>query len=110
MQKCLSAAFVPAMRSLWPAVYGNAGGSSVVVSNKHKRAVQASKFMLQMMQCPLYAKDSKKQNERGGDELPETSEHPTLECGEEGLGIRIAAEVFVHSLEIQILIFHLLKN
>ncbi|KAL5810121.1 hypothetical protein ACOSQ4_026689 [Xanthoceras sorbifolium] len=91
-KKCLSAAFVPAMRSMWPGINGNAGGSSFVVSNKRKHAVQASKFMLQMMQAPLYAKDRQAQNESGGSELPETSEHLSLECGEEGLGIRIATE------------------
>ncbi|KAM6574249.1 hypothetical protein CsatA_022576 [Cannabis sativa] len=42
-----------------------------------KRAVQASRFMLQMMQAPLY----------------EDSVEPPLECGEEGLAIRIAIEV-----------------
>ncbi|KAK3218552.1 hypothetical protein Dsin_012522 [Dipteronia sinensis] len=92
-KKCMSAAFVQAMRSMWPGINGNAGGSAFVVSNKRKRAVQASKYMLQMMQTPLYAKDTQKQNESGGSELPETSEHPSLECGEEGLLIRIAAEV-----------------
>ncbi|KAK2652547.1 hypothetical protein Ddye_012403 [Dipteronia dyeriana] len=92
-KKCMSTAFVQAMRSMWPGINGNAGGSAFVVSNKRKRAVQASKYMLQMMQAPLYAKDTQKQNESGGSELPETSEHPSLECGEEGLLIRIAAEV-----------------
>ncbi|KAK0596897.1 hypothetical protein LWI29_019973 [Acer saccharum] len=92
-KKCMSVAFVLAMRSMWPGINGNAGGSAFVVSNKRKRAVQASKYMLQMMQAPLYAKDTQKQNENGGSELPETSEHPSLECGEDGLLIRIAAEV-----------------
>ena len=31
-----------------------------MVSNMRKLAVQASRFMLQMMQAPLYAKETKK--------------------------------------------------
>lgn len=69
-----------------------------MVSNMRKLAVQASRFMLQMMQAPLYAKETKKQNENQNNELPEVLDgfsEPSLdfECGEEGLAIRIAAEV-----------------
>lgn len=97
VQKCLSKAFVPVMRSMWPGIYGNAGGSSIVVSNKRKRAVQASKFMLQMMQAPLYVKEKEVEGENRSRETSETldSREPSLECGEEGLAIRIATEVIV---------------
>lgn len=95
-KRCLSKAFVPALRSMWPGINGNAGGSSLVVSNKRKRAVQASKFLLQMMQAPLYAKETEVEDENGIGNMPETSdvsEQSSLECGEEGLAIRIAVEV-----------------
>lgn len=81
---------------MWPGIYGNAGGSAVVVSNMRKRAVQASRFMLQMMQAPLYAKQMENDGENGGTESSETTDaslQPPFECAEEGLAIRIAAEV-----------------
>lgn len=86
------------MRALWPGINGNAGGSSVVVSNLRKRAVQASRFMLQMIQAPTYAKETKTTEDDGGENLPETVDglfHPStdFEHGEEGLAIRIVAEV-----------------
>ncbi|CAK7338997.1 unnamed protein product [Dovyalis caffra] len=84
------------MRSMWPGIYGNAGGSPVVVSNMRKRAVQASRFMLQMMQAPLYAKLTENEGENCNTQSTETvdgSLQPSFECSDEGLGIRIAAEV-----------------
>ncbi|KAL0396425.1 UNVERIFIED_CONTAM: hypothetical protein Scaly_0090900 [Sesamum calycinum] len=51
-KKCLSKAFMRVMRSLWPGINGNVAGSTQMVSNMRKRAVQASRFMLQMMQVP----------------------------------------------------------
>ncbi|KDP25793.1 hypothetical protein JCGZ_22515 [Jatropha curcas] len=81
---------------MWPGIYGNAGGASSVVSNMRKRAVQASRFMLQMMQAPLFAKQTEIGDENASTELPEVIEsisQPSFECGEEGLAIRIAAEV-----------------
>ncbi|XP_050270046.1 uncharacterized protein LOC126714094 isoform X1 [Quercus robur] len=95
-KKYLSKAFIPIMRSMWPGVNGNAGGSPVLVSDMRKRAVQASRFMLQMMQAPLYEKETVKEDENGNRELPEVidgSLEPLLECSEEGLAIRIAVEV-----------------
>lgn len=88
---------MPVMRSMWPGIYGNAGGSSMVVSNKRKRAVLASKFMLQMMQAPLYGKEKEVEGENGSREPPETldSKDYSLQYGEEGLAIRIAIEVIV---------------
>ena len=98
MQRCLSKAFILVMRSIWPGINGNAGGSPLMISNMRKRAVQASRFMLQMMQVPLYAKETETTDENGGKDFPETvdgSVHPLhdFENGEEGLAIRIAAEV-----------------
>ncbi|KAJ8763073.1 hypothetical protein K2173_023278 [Erythroxylum novogranatense] len=95
-KKCLSKAFIPVMRSMWPGIYGNAGGSAFVVSNLRKRAAQASRFMVQMMQAPLYTAKNGKQDEnadRDMTEIADNSIRPSLECGEEGLAIRIAVEV-----------------
>ncbi|XP_059623216.1 uncharacterized protein LOC132266380 [Cornus florida] len=98
-KKCLSKSFITVMRSMWPGINGNAGGASLVVSNMRKRAIQASRFMLQMMQAPLYAKDTETLDENGGKESPaeiiEGSVHPSndFENGEEGLALRIGAEV-----------------
>ncbi|KAL6320258.1 hypothetical protein AAG906_005334 [Vitis piasezkii] len=97
-KKCISKSFMPVMRSMWPGINTRAGGSPFMVSNMRKLAVQASRFMLQMMQAPLYAKETEKQNENQNNELPEVLDgfsEPSLdfECGEEGLAIRIAAEV-----------------
>ena len=99
MQKYISKAFVPVMRSMWPGIDGNAGGSAVAVSNMRKRAVQASRFMLQMMQAPLYRKENEMEENGGGDlqEAENTTVEPPLECGEEGLAVRIATEVTVCS-------------
>ncbi|KAK4411778.1 Condensin complex subunit [Sesamum angolense] len=93
-KKCLSKAFMRVMRSLWPGINGNVAGSTLMVSNMRKRAVQASRFMLQMMQVPLFTKetakldDNKSENHDVG-----TDPSPDFESGEEGLAIRIAVEV-----------------
>lgn len=79
------------MRSMWPGINGNAGGSAYMVSNMRKRAVQVSRFMLQIMQAPLYKNEMEDGNDTG--EVPEVIEEPPLECGEEGLAIRLATEV-----------------
>ncbi|XP_052197858.1 uncharacterized protein LOC127804849 isoform X2 [Diospyros lotus] len=97
-KRCLSKAFIPVMHSIWPGINGNAGGSPLVVSNMRKCAVQAARFMLQMMQAPLYDRETKTVDENGGKNSPETvddSVHPSkdFENGEEGLAIRIAVEV-----------------
>ena len=99
MQKYLSKAFIPVMRSMWPGVDGNAGGSAVFVSNMRKRAVQASRFMLQMMQAPLYKMKNETEDASGSSDCQETGDgavDPPLECGDEGLAIRIATEVSLH--------------
>lgn len=90
-KKCISKSFITVMRSMWPGINGNAGGSAYVVSNMRKRAVQVSRFMLQIMQAPLYKNETEDGNDTG--EVPEVIEEPPLECGEEGLAIRIATEV-----------------
>lgn len=93
-KKCLSMAFVPVMRSLWPGINGNASGSTVTVSNMRKRAIQASHFMLQMMQVPLYAKEiAAPHDNNGGNQDGDRSPTLNLASGEEGLAMRIAVEV-----------------
>ncbi|KAA3476170.1 condensin complex subunit 3 [Gossypium australe] len=95
-KKCLSKAFIPVMRSMWPGIDDNPGGSSYMVSNMRKRAIQASRFMLQMMQTPLYAKGTEAEDDNGCNGSPEIIDgpsQPSVECGEEGLAIRIATEV-----------------
>ncbi|KAI3798641.1 hypothetical protein L1987_33919 [Smallanthus sonchifolius] len=88
-KKCICNAFLPAMRSMWPGINGTAGGSNVVVSNMRKRAIQASRFMLQMLQAPFYPKeiDQVDQNENN------LSDQNDPDHGEEGLAICIAAEI-----------------
>ncbi|XP_050364582.1 uncharacterized protein LOC126783205 [Argentina anserina] len=93
-KKCISKAFIWVMRSMWPGINGNAGGSASVVSNMRKRAVQVSRFMLQMMQSPPYEKET--EDERNTKDQPEVIDgtvEPPIESGEEGLAIRIATEV-----------------
>lgn len=94
-KKCLSKAFISVMRSMWPGINGNMGGSPLMVSTMRKRAIQVARFMLQMMQAPLYARE----NGNGGRESTETIDSSVqtspldFESGEEGLAIRIATEV-----------------
>ncbi|GMP32479.1 hypothetical protein CsSME_00006218 [Camellia sinensis var. sinensis] len=97
-KRCVSKAFISVMRSIWPGITGNAGGSPLMVSNMRKHAVQASRFMLQMMQAPLYTIETKTVDENGIEGLPENldgSVQPSddFENGEEGLAVRIATEV-----------------
>ncbi|KAF3331541.1 condensin complex subunit 3 [Carex littledalei] len=80
-QRCVSCAFLPVLRRMWPGMFGNNGGSSIVVSKLRKRAALAARFMLQMMQTPLFSKDNEEHSE------------DCFDCGEEGLAIRIAVEV-----------------
>ncbi|KAF2604809.1 hypothetical protein F2Q70_00027237 [Brassica cretica] len=69
---------------MWPGIDdGNSKNSSYVVSNQRKRAVQASRFIVQMMQTPLY---------KSPDSLEE-SVQPPLDRTEEGLAIRIVIEM-----------------
>jgi hypothetical protein len=41
------------MRSAWPGIYGNEGGTSSIVAAKKKRATQLSKFMLELLENQL---------------------------------------------------------
>ncbi|KAL4363502.1 hypothetical protein GQ457_04G022490 [Hibiscus cannabinus] len=95
-KKCLSKAFIPVMRFMWPGIDDNSGGSTYMISSMRKRAIQASRFMLQMMQTPLYSKGTEAENDNGCKRSPniiDGSAQPSVEYGEEGLAIRIATEV-----------------
>lgn len=71
------------------------------MSAQRKLGIQMCRFMLQMMQVPLYPKPSKGQQ---SDEMVlESSQIPSLECTEEGLAIRIAVEV-VQFLQMKIIV------
>ncbi|XP_056162906.1 uncharacterized protein LOC115681414 isoform X2 [Syzygium oleosum] len=90
----LCKAFIPVMRSMWPGIDKNTGNSPSVVSNMRKLAVQASRYMLQMMQTPMYPKESETQDGNlNSAEARNDLARSNLEHGEEGLAIRIAAEV-----------------
>ncbi|CAM6036363.1 unnamed protein product [Sphagnum compactum] len=52
-KKCIARAFIPVMRSAWPGIYGNEGGTSSIVAAKKKRATQLSKFMLELLENQL---------------------------------------------------------
>lgn len=96
------------MRSMWPGIDDNPGGSSYMVSNMRKRAIQASRFMLQMMQTPLYAKGTEAEDDNGCNGSPEIIDgpsQPSVECGEEGLAIRIATEVISLLLQLNSSVF-----
>ncbi|KAF6150814.1 hypothetical protein GIB67_020897 [Kingdonia uniflora] len=98
LKQCLSVFFehYPALSANHKAsIFGNATGSSVIVSNLRKRAIQASRFMLQMMQAPLYSKETEMKGVDGNEKSPDASDKTSIDfdCGEEGLAIRIAVEV-----------------
>ncbi|OIW14158.1 hypothetical protein TanjilG_21298 [Lupinus angustifolius] len=81
---------------LYSRIFGNRGGSPFMVSQMRKRAVQASRFMLQMMQVPLYVKETQLESENSSVEHPQvidSSGEVAFECGEEGLALRLAIEV-----------------
>lgn len=89
---------------MWPGIYGNAGGSAHAVSIMRKHAVQASRFMLQMMQTPLYEKETQAasgSNTRDSVETSRKSEDSSIEWGEEGLAIRISIEVNSKNCELK---------
>ncbi|GMI66121.1 EMBRYO DEFECTIVE 2656 [Hibiscus trionum] len=95
-KKCLSKTFIPVMRSMWPGIDDNSGGSTYMISSMRKRAIQASRFMLQMMQTPLYAKGTEAEDDngcKGSPEIIDGSAQSSIEYGEEGLAIHIATEV-----------------
>ncbi|VAI72762.1 unnamed protein product [Triticum turgidum subsp. durum] len=92
--RCVSSAFVPLMRAMWPGIHGNAGGSGPVVSKKRKQAVQAARFMVQMVQSPLFSTETAEQACMSPESLS-SSPGPFVnyDISEEGLAIRIAVEV-----------------
>jgi hypothetical protein len=45
---------------MWHGIFGNVGGSSIVLSKMRKKAALVAHFMLQMMQTPLFSKDNEK--------------------------------------------------
>ena len=84
-----------------------------MVSNMRKRAVQASRFMLQMMQAPLYAKGTGVEDGngcKGSPQIIDGSAQPSVECGEEGLAIRIATEVMVHNYKTYFVVYDSVRN
>ncbi|OEL13363.1 Condensin complex subunit 3 [Dichanthelium oligosanthes] len=93
-QSSISNAFVPVMKTMWPGLYGNAGGSSHVISKRRKLAVQASRFMVQMVQTQLLSTDSTDQASKGpGSASGSADVSNNFDIGEEGLAIRVAVEV-----------------
>ncbi|KAH1153122.1 hypothetical protein GYH30_048981 [Glycine max] len=102
-KSCITKSFIPAMRSMWPGIFGNSSGSTFMVSQMRKRAVQASRFMLQMVQIPLYAKEIQPDCENTNTEHPQVIDSCVelpFECGEEGLALRLAVEVIIHKFEV----------
>ena len=99
LQRCVSSAFIPLMRAMWPGIYGNAGGSGPVVSKRRKYAVQAARFMVQMVQTPLFSTASTEQAPMRPESLS-SSPSPSVDfdISEEGLAIRIAVEVLSMAL------------
>ncbi|WVZ81718.1 hypothetical protein U9M48_029062 [Paspalum notatum var. saurae] len=94
LSSCISNAFLPVMKAMWPGIYGNAGGSAHAISKKRKLAVQASRFMVQMVQTQLFSTESTDQASKS----PESSSTSAavsnnFDISEEGLAIRIAVEV-----------------
>jgi len=88
---------------MWPGIFGNYAGSNFTVSQMRKRAVQASRFMLQMVQIPLYVKEAQPDCESTTTEQPQVTDkcaEVPFDCGEEGLALRIAVEVIIHKFEV----------
>ncbi|RLM54862.1 hypothetical protein C2845_PM10G06510 [Panicum miliaceum] len=93
-QSSISSAFVPVMRAMWPGLYGNTGGSSHVISKRRKLAVQASRFMVQMVQTQLFSTESTDQASKTPESaLGSADASNNFDISEEGLAIRIAVEV-----------------
>ncbi|XP_062233154.1 uncharacterized protein LOC133930508 isoform X2 [Phragmites australis] len=93
-KSCISNAFVPVMKTMWPGLYGNAGGSSHVISKRRKQAVQAARFMVQMLQTQLFSTESTDQASKSPESASSSADASyNFEISEEGLAIRIAVEV-----------------
>uniref|UniRef100_A0A0E0A7T0 Nuclear condensin complex subunit 3 C-terminal domain-containing protein n=1 Tax=Oryza glumipatula TaxID=40148 RepID=A0A0E0A7T0_9ORYZ len=92
--RCVSSAFVPVMRAMWPGLYGNVGGGAHAVSKRRKYAAQAARFMVQMVQTPLFSTETTEQASSSPESQstkPDMSNN--FDISEEGLAIRIAVEV-----------------
>jgi condensin complex subunit 3 len=84
------------MKAMWPGLYGNPGGSSHAISKKRKLAVKASNFMVQMVQTQLLSTESTDQASKSpGSASSSADVSSNFDVGEEGLAIRIAAEVWL---------------
>uniref|UniRef100_A0A0A8XQH6 Uncharacterized protein n=1 Tax=Arundo donax TaxID=35708 RepID=A0A0A8XQH6_ARUDO len=82
------------MRAMWPGLYGNAGGSSHAISKKRKQAAQAARFMVQMVQTPLFSTESTDQASKSPESASSSADASNnFDISEEGLAIRIAVEV-----------------
>ncbi|KAF0903653.1 hypothetical protein E2562_028356 [Oryza meyeriana var. granulata] len=93
-KRCVSSAFVPVMRAMWPGLYGNVGGSAHTVSKKRKYAVQAARFMVQMVQTPLFSTETTEQASTSPESQSTKQDMSNnFDISEEGLAIRIAVEV-----------------
>ncbi|XP_066370272.1 uncharacterized protein [Miscanthus floridulus] len=93
-KSCISNAFVPVMKAMWPGLYGNAGGSPHVISKRRKLAVQASRFMAQMVQTQLFSTESMDQASKSPESASVSANvSNNFDISEEGLAIRIALEV-----------------
>ena len=88
------------MKAMWPGLYGNAGGSPHVISKRRKLAVQASRFMVQMVQTQLFSTESMDQASKNPESASVSANvSNNFDISEEGLAIRIALEVSMNNLE-----------
>ncbi|KAJ1258904.1 hypothetical protein BS78_10G111600 [Paspalum vaginatum] len=93
-KSCISNAFLPVMKAMWPGLYGNAGGNPHAISKKRKLAVQASRFMVQMVQTQLFSTESTDQASKSPESSSASADvSNNFDISEEGLAIRIAVEV-----------------
>lgn len=100
------------MKAMWPGIYGNAGGSPHVISKRRKLAVQASRFMVQMVQTPLFSAESTDQASKSPESTSGSADvSNNFDIGEEGLAIRIAVEVYnLEKINIVLLLYDIEIN
>lgn len=80
------------MRSTWPGIHGNQGGSTVVLSKMRKLAIQVAHFMLQMMQTPSQSQEDQSTKNSHVDQCSSSPDND-IDSADEGLALRIAVEV-----------------
>lgn len=104
LQRCISRGFIPIMRSTWPSIHGNHGGSTVVLSKMRKLAIQAAHFMVQMMQTPSQSQESQSTMNSHVNQCSATLSSPDndIDSADEGLALRIAVEVALFLNKIRI--------